>query len=129
MRILLADDHDLIRDALSAYLTAEGDAEGLNVSGRQRMLSQRILFFMAETRHDHDPDIYDRLEDTLILFETSHNWLINRPDLSPALRKLYFEQEPISLDAFSAVEYSAMTLGNSSKSTIGHASNFVLSCS
>ncbi len=65
------------------------------------MLSQRILFLMSETRHDHDPYIDQRLESALNLFESSHEWLIDRPDLSPALRHLYFEQKPITLDAFS----------------------------
>ena len=87
--------------SLKTIEAAEDDAEFLSVSSRQRMLSQRILFLMSETDHGHDPHIDQRLEAALNTFETSHDWLIARPDLSPALQKLYFEQTPITLDAFS----------------------------
>ncbi|MEE4187560.1 MAG: EAL domain-containing protein [Roseobacter sp.] len=87
--------------SVATIKAAEDDAEVLSVSAGQRMLSQRILFLMSETDHDHDPYVEQRLEAALNIFETSHNWLVARPDLSPALQRLYFEDEPIPLDAFS----------------------------
>ena len=87
--------------SLATITAAEGDAEVLSVSSRQRMLSQRILFLMNEMDHDHDPFIEHRFESALDLFEASHNWLVSRPDLTPRLRELYFEKDPISLDEFS----------------------------
>ena len=88
--------------SLETIAAAEDDAEVLNVSGRQRMLSQRILFLMSEIeRPDAAAGTATRLEAALDLFESSHDWLTQLPDLSPALQELYFEKEPISLDAFS----------------------------
>lgn len=86
---------------VATIAAAEDDAEVISVSAGQRMLSQRILFLMSETDHDRDPHVDQRLEAALNLFESSHNWLVARPDLSPALQQLYFESEPIALDAFS----------------------------
>lgn len=80
---------------------ARDDAEVLSVSSRQRMLSQRILFLMSETENDNDPRVNQRLEAALNLFESSHNWLSQRPDLSPELRAVYFETGAVPLDAFS----------------------------
>ncbi len=87
--------------SLETIKAAEDDAEVLSVSNRQRMLSQRILFLMSEVDRNHGRNIDRKLEAALNTFETSHEWLITRPDLSPALQQLYFEQKPISLDAFS----------------------------
>ena len=87
---------------LATIEAAEDDAEVLHVSARQRMLSQRILFLMSETeRPQASEGAAERLEAALDLFESSHNWLTELPDLSPALQELYFEKQPISLDAFS----------------------------
>ncbi|MEP5806443.1 MAG: EAL domain-containing protein [Roseobacter sp.] len=87
--------------SLATIKAAEDDAEVLSVSSRQKMLSQRILFLLSEREHSHDKSLDRRIEDTLDLFETSHDWLVSRPDLSPRLQQLYFDQEPITLDAFS----------------------------
>ncbi|MEM1351255.1 MAG: EAL domain-containing protein [Pseudomonadota bacterium] len=86
--------------SLATIKAAENDAEVLSVSSRQRVLSQRILFLMSEMERG-DPMAALRLEAALNLFEISHNWLVGLPDLSPELRHLYFEKEPMSLDAFS----------------------------
>ena len=87
--------------SLKTITAAENDAEVLSVSSRQRMLSQRILFLMSEAEQSTEPDVAHRLDAALNLFETSHNWLSVRPELSPELRALYFEDGPIPLDAFS----------------------------
>lgn len=87
--------------SLKTIAAAEDDAEVLSISSRQHMLSQRILFLMSETDHGHDALVDSRLEAALNLFETSHNWLSTRPDLSPELRAVYFEDGAIPMDAFS----------------------------
>lgn len=86
--------------SLATIKAAEDDAEELSISSRQRVLSQRILFLLSEMDRG-DPMAGVRLEAALNQFETSHNWLVTRPDLSPQLQELYFATTPISLDAFS----------------------------
>ncbi|MFK7745425.1 MAG: putative bifunctional diguanylate cyclase/phosphodiesterase [Roseobacter sp.] len=87
--------------SLETITAAKDDAQVVSVSNRQRMLSQRILFLMSEMERNEDPLVTKRLEAALNLFESSHDWLISRPDLPPRLHALYFEKQPISLDAFS----------------------------
>ena len=87
--------------SLAKIKAADDDAEVLSISSRQRMLSQRILFLMNEVERGNIPDIEYRLEAALDLFEQSHNWLVERAELSPELHDHYFENGPITLDAFS----------------------------
>ncbi len=87
--------------SVETITAAEDDAEVLSVSARQRMLSQRILFLMSEIDEAHAPHADHRLEAALDLFETSHDWLVSRPDLSDELKAVYFENGAIPLDAFS----------------------------
>ncbi|AVL52132.1 diguanylate cyclase [Roseobacter denitrificans] len=86
---------------LATIKAAEDDAEVLSVSSRQQMMSQRIMFLLTEAKHGHTANIETSLEDALDVFETSHNALVSRDDLSPELQALYFDKQPISLDAFS----------------------------
>lgn len=76
-------------------------AEASQVSNRQIMLSQRILFLIRETARTEAPEVEARLRSALHLFEASHIWLTERTDLTPELRHLYFEDDTFPLDHFS----------------------------
>lgn len=103
--------------SLATIKAAEDDAKVLSVSNQQRMLSQRILFLMSEVERTNDPDMEQRLESALVLFEVSHDLLVSRPDLSPGLQELYFDQEPISLDAFSRRFVQMVGIASSAEGT------------
>ena len=80
----------------------QNDAEQINVSGRQRMLSQKIALYVnqLETSKDSDEATRDRelLQSALDTFEQSHEFLTqDSGDLSPELHALYFRGKP-SLD-------------------------------
>ncbi|MCV3272386.1 putative bifunctional diguanylate cyclase/phosphodiesterase [Roseobacter sinensis] len=87
--------------SIGAISGADADADASHISTRQVMLSQRILFLMRESERRGSPEIDARLASAIQLFETSHDWLTNRANLSPELRALYFEDEAFPLDYFS----------------------------
>lgn len=88
----------------------ENDAKDINISGRQRMLSQRIIYLaqditasaagdIPQTR-DALLDAVDEFETAIATFEESHFALSQRPDMTPGLYDLYFQPRPDgSLDA------------------------------
>ena len=85
--------------ALDATKGNPGIANAVNESGRQRMLSQRILFFAGEVHRGSSTDnAAGKLLDAVVLFEESHRKLSRQAmgefgfEPSAALQKLYFEE-------------------------------------
>ncbi|WP_299671071.1 GGDEF and EAL domain-containing protein [uncultured Roseobacter sp.] len=91
---------------------AEADAKASEISSRQVMLSQRILFLMRESERTDADEADARLLSAIQLFEESHKWLLDRADLSPELRYVYFNDPEFPLDHFSRrfVETARYTL-------------------
>ncbi|ARE42109.1 diguanylate cyclase/phosphodiesterase (GGDEF & EAL domains) with PAS/PAC sensor(s) [Rhodovulum sp. P5] len=83
---------------LHSIKASEADAETINVSGRQRMLSQRVVFLAEHAVQDPDP-VYDA---ELVLavgqFADGHAWLLKNALRSPEARALYFDPDGPRLD-------------------------------
>lgn len=79
-------------------------AEDINMSGRQRMLSQRIMYFSALYKKNGYIEVEAKrgLEDALTLFVHSHEKLSSEAErpLPKAVRDIYFSEEGPGLDAF-----------------------------
>ena len=88
----------------------EEDANDINTSGRQRMLSQRIIYLAQDFMTSTGVEAADaraallaavaEFEAVITVFEESHSVLSQRPDLGPELQSLYFAADGgPSLDA------------------------------
>lgn len=81
-----------------ASVQLQSDARTINQSGRQRMLSQRIIYLATDLTHRPNGATQAELaaaiaefEAAIGLFERSHADLSQADDLSPTLTKLYFD--------------------------------------
>lgn len=65
------------------------DAEIINVAGRQRMLSQRIMFLALQYQNAPAQSTLDGLDQAVSLFESSHDWIMNLEHLPPHITGFY----------------------------------------
>lgn len=63
----------------------------INESGKQRMRSQRILYFALMTRMSDDPQILASLQEGIDGFENAHGMLSSRTDMTAAEHASYFD--------------------------------------
>lgn len=91
--------------AISTYALNSGanEASLINDSGRQRMLSQRILYLALKHGEAPTLETYNLLADAVDLFETSHVRLAAHAGVPEALRAIYFEPDRfgVTLDELS----------------------------
>ena len=73
-----------------ALRSAENDAQVINESGRQRMLSQRILYFAEKLSKRDDAEAQRQARRAIDAIESAHNRLTASPALSDQMRRLYF---------------------------------------
>ncbi len=78
----------------------EGVSAVINMSGRQRMLSQRTVMLVEEYINTRSPMVHELAVESIDLFEFSHQTLLNgNKDVgvkkinTPALQELYFGEE------------------------------------
>ncbi|MEM6637688.1 MAG: EAL domain-containing protein [Pseudomonadota bacterium] len=94
----------LIAGSHTVSLFARSQADQLDartvLAERQRMLSQRMLFYAAEVMRTDSEDASTQLKQVTDLFERSHQDLITL-ELSRSLNRLYFESSDLSLDRLS----------------------------
>ncbi|GJL94220.1 MAG: hypothetical protein DHS20C05_06250 [Hyphococcus sp.] len=95
--------------SLQAARSSDDLANSINMSGRQRMLSQRILFLSGEIYHNNNTaENRLALGEAIDLFEQSHKELIGADLPNPAskmsarLKEIYFPTATIGLDAMVA---------------------------
>jgi diguanylate cyclase (GGDEF)-like protein len=87
--------------ALGVIRSGANYSELITVSGRQLMLSQRIMYFVHELSLQETEETARKLKTAIRLFEDSHIFLTGHPDLSERLRDHYFVDGDIPLDPFS----------------------------
>src|SRR5689334_14958174 len=79
------------------FKTMESDGYFINISGRQRMLSQRIAFLSSELgRNSHPTKISEIQNDLIPVIETmeqTHQKLVGQAEFIPELREIYFGKQ------------------------------------
>lgn len=95
--VFLTLSHTMSVMALDA---ARFDASIINISGRQRMLSQRILYLSLEELEHPSEEVRDSLASAVDTFSTVHAQLSTMAKASPVLEQAYFAdwKEGDSLD-------------------------------
>ncbi len=95
----------LMGSHLSAVLTISGThstASDIDNSGRQRMLSQRILYFATEHAKAQDNAFAEDLTAAIDSFETAHIGLLIASNRSDDLKEIYFsDDESIAVNTLS----------------------------
>lgn len=79
-----------------AIKSARQDAALINISGKQRMLSQRIIVLAQRSVAEDDAAAADLLSETIEAFETGHEQLLSEASSYPSLWELYSTgQQPL----------------------------------
>lgn len=99
-----------------------GDAEVINIAGRQRMLSQKIakqtLAFSLAEHEASRSKLRTELEESIVLWEESHKWLINSEESlelhSPELRLKFDSLEVYRKGYLGIVEQTLENKGQTS---------------
>ena len=105
--ILLLGAHVLSKATVEA---GRHDAEIVNVSGRQGMLSQRILHLSNRWAETGEPEVAARLIASIRLFETAHVHLAAMADLPPEARMVFFGAPGLDRRARAYVELARNVL-------------------
>lgn len=87
--------------ALSPVRIGANYADLQNISGRQVMLSQRILYYVHGIAVEDTNETRYRLKSAIRLFEDSNKWLVSHPDLSERVRAHYLTDGAVPLGTFS----------------------------
>jgi diguanylate cyclase (GGDEF)-like protein len=90
-----------------ALTTQKEAAYVINVSGRQRMLSQRIIVKALEHQQYASPASATALNESIVEMHSSHQFLINTAPIPETIRAMYFEKPEVD----NAI-YQYLTLAN-----------------
>lgn len=77
-----------------ALKSSQADAELINLSGKQRMLSQQILLYTKLSLSDPDADWGDKAVARADQFQKAHSRLVNEAFDDPILEPMYFQGAP-----------------------------------
>lgn len=77
-----------------ALKSSQADAELINLSGKQRMLSQQILLYSKLSMSDPDGDWSEKVHARAEQFQEAHSRLVNQAWDDPILEELYFRGTP-----------------------------------